>query len=185
MSSSGTVSAPISWRERHARGEIAGLNEPYPFGYYRAASDGWRIEHSQDADEGRITEFVRRCLTRLLGFDLIHAWRNRRKLFAADIVWTHSERDHLAALLLRWLRGRRRGPKIIAECIWLPDRWHGLSPPKRALYRWLLRRADAISSQSQDGVNRLRQLLPGATVEWIPGGAKLDLHERPRAAPRP
>lgn len=168
-----------SWRDRHARGAIAGLNEVLPFGYYRAAGDGWEIEYSQDADEGPITEFVRRGLTRLLGFDVIHAWRNRDKLFAADVVWTHSEREHLAALLLRRLAGRGRSPRIIGECIWLPDRWHSFWPPKRALYRWLLRGVDAVSSQSQDGVNFLRQLLPGTTVEWIPGGAKPDFLRPP------
>ena len=171
------------WRERHARGEIAGLNEPFPFGYFRAAGCGWTIEHSRDADEGPITAFVRRCITRALGFDIIHAWRNRHKLFGADVVWTHSERDHLAALLLRQLRAPRRGPKIIAECIWLPDRWESFSPPKRALYRWLLRRADALSSQSQEGVKPLRQLLPAATIEWIPGGAKLSFMRPPARRP--
>jgi hypothetical protein len=30
-------------------------------------------------------------LRRIVGFDLIHAWRNRKGLFAADIVWTHTE----------------------------------------------------------------------------------------------
>ncbi len=167
------------WRARHARGEIPGLNEPLPYGYYRAGGEGWSIEYSEDAEEQRIGRLGRRALTRLLGFDLIHAWRNRRKLFESDIIWAHSEREHLAALVLRMLRLRRRAPKIIAECIWLPDRWKNFSLVKRALYRWLLARADAIISQSVDGVAWLRELVPGATVEWIPGGAKIDFIQPP------
>ncbi|HUC19541.1 MAG TPA: glycosyltransferase family 4 protein [Acetobacteraceae bacterium] len=174
------------WRARHARGEIPGLNEPLPYGYYRAGGEGWSIEYSEDAEEGRIGRLARRGLTRLLGFDLAHAWRNRRKLFESDIVWAHSEREHLAALVLRTLRVRR-APKIIAECIWLPDRWNSFSFPKRVLYRWLLARADAITSQSVDGVAWLRELVPGATIEWIPGGAKIDFMQPPtlRQAHRP
>ena len=171
------------WRERHPRGEIAGLNEPFPYGYYHAAGEGWSVVYSEDGEEYGATRFLRRGLTRLLGFDLIHAWRNREQLFATDVVWAHTEREHLAALLLRWLRKQRRNPKIIAECMWLPDRWSGLSRPKRAFYRWLLAHADALTSQSEEGVGWLRKLLPDATIKHIPSGAIAELLRRPRRRP--
>ena len=171
------------WRKRYAAGKIAGLNEPFPYGYYHAAGGGWSVVYSEDGAEYGATRFLRRSLTRLLGFDLIHAWRNREQVFAADIVWAHTEREHLAALLLRWLRRQRRDPEIIAECMWLPDRWSSLSRPKRAFYRWLLARADALTSQSEEGVRWLRELLPGATIRHIPSGAIAELLRRPRRRP--
>ena len=171
------------WRQQHARGEIPGLNEHLPYGYYHAAGDGWSIRYSQDADEGRIGRFLRRGLGRVLGFDLIHAWRNRKGMFGADVVWTHTEREHLAAILLRHLVRRGRGPRIVAECMWLPDRWAGFLPAKRALYRWLLGQADAITCQSEEGVSWLRALLPGATVECNPCGAVTELMRPPSRRP--
>ena len=171
------------WRKRHARGEIAGLNEPFPYGYDHAAGEGWSIVYSEDGAEYGAARLLRRSLTRLLGFDLIHAWRNREQLFAADVVWAHTEREHLAALLLRWLRMRGGAPAIVAECIWLPDRWHRFSWPRRALYRWLLGRADAVTCQSEGGVRWLRQMLPDSRVEWVPGGAKASFMRRPCRRP--
>ncbi len=171
------------WRERHARGDIAGLNEPLPYGYDQAAGDGWSVVYSEDTDEGSVARMFRRSLTWAAGFDLIHAWRNRKQLFAADVVWAHTEREHLAALLLRCLRPHKRNPKIIAECMWLPDRWSSIPRAKRALYRWLLARADALTSQSEEGVSWLRKQLPQATIEHIPSGAIAEFMRLPRRVP--
>src|SRR5690349_2666156 len=111
------------WRDRYERGLIPGLNEPLPYGYHRAGGEGLSIEYSQDTEEGRLTETFRRALCRVLGFDMIHAWRNRRSLLTADIVWTHTEREHLAALLMFRLFRVRRRPCIVAQCIWMFDKW--------------------------------------------------------------
>lgn len=35
-----------------------------------------------------------RLLSRL-GFDLVHAWRDRRALNDADAIWAHTEREHI------------------------------------------------------------------------------------------
>jgi len=108
-----------SWQKRFARHEIPGLNEKLPYGYYHAAGDGWDVEYSQDRNEGPATRLLRRTLGRVLGFDLIHAWRNRNQLQSADVVWTHTEREHLAVLLLSRLQRVKRPPKLIAQCVWL------------------------------------------------------------------
>jgi len=41
------------WPERYAKGLIAGVNDSYPYGYHRAAGDGWIVEYSTDAEEPR------------------------------------------------------------------------------------------------------------------------------------
>ena len=86
------------WTERWSNGEIPGLNERLPYGYHHAAGKDCIVEYSEDANENRLTELARRGMRRLLGCDLVHAWRNRKALFAADVVWTHTELEHLAVL---------------------------------------------------------------------------------------
>src|SRR6266851_4137896 len=95
------------WQERWARGELAGIQEQLPYGYFHCAGDDCEVRYSEDAPENRLAQFLRMCLRRLLGFDLIHAWRNREGIAAADVVWTHTELEHLAVLLLFRLRFAR------------------------------------------------------------------------------
>jgi glycosyltransferase involved in cell wall biosynthesis len=166
----GTGFGADSWSKRYKCGLIPGFNEPLPYGYYHAGGGGWSIEYSQDRRETSATEILRRGLTWLWGFDLIHAWRNRGGLLGADIVWAHTEREHLAVLLLFRLLGRSKRPKVIAQCVWVFDRWARLSRPKRALYRFLLKRADAITTQSNDNRMRARDLFPGTRSELLKFG---------------
>jgi glycosyltransferase involved in cell wall biosynthesis len=166
----GTGFGKDSWSERYDRGLIPGLNERLPYGYYHGAGGGWSIEYSRDRHETRVMEMFRRGLTWLLGFDLIHAWRNRAGLLGADVVWTHTEREHLAVLLLRRCLGRSKRLKIIAQCIWVFDRWPGLSRPKRALYSILLKHADVIITHSCDNRARARELFPSTRSELVQFG---------------
>ncbi|MGH6678109.1 MAG: glycosyltransferase family 1 protein, partial [Bradyrhizobium sp.] len=78
----GHVFGAEQWQRRWAQGEIPGMNDMLPYGYYRAAGEGWSIEYSEDVDEGAVGRLVRRALRRVAGFDLIHAWRNRRSLLS-------------------------------------------------------------------------------------------------------
>jgi glycosyltransferase involved in cell wall biosynthesis len=159
------------WRMRHARGEIPGLNGPLPYGYNRAESEEWHIEYSEDAGEGRIGRLCRRGLTRALGFDVIHAWRHRRQLLAADVVWTHSERENLAVLALFRVFRPQSPPRVLAQCIWLFDRWPDLSAPTRALYRRLLASADVVTTLSRSNLALAHRLLPATRCEFLPFGA--------------
>jgi glycosyltransferase involved in cell wall biosynthesis len=175
------------WRERYAQGLIAGLNEPLPYGYYRAAGGGWSIEYSEDRNEGLLTQLSRRGLTRLLGFDLMHAWRNRHGLLGADIIWTHTERENLAAILILRMLRPTRYPAIIAQCIWLFDRWSQLPLWKRNIYMCLLRQADVVTTHSPDNLNRAREILPNQRVQLVMFGVQPNAcgkrTERPVAKP--
>jgi glycosyltransferase involved in cell wall biosynthesis len=168
-----------SWRKRYERGLIPGLNEPLPYGYYRAAGNGLLIEYSRDDGAGTVTSLIQRALCHVVGFDIIHAWRNRRGLTTADIVWTHTERENLAALLLfRFLAARRR-PRTIAQCVWMFDKWPNFSRIKRSLYAWLLSKADIVTTLSPDNLETARRILPESRTELVMFGIKADSFKTP------
>ena len=177
----------LRWTERWTKGEIPGLNERLPYGYYHAAGKDCIVEYSEDANENRLTELARRGMRRLLGCDLVHAWRNRKALFAADVVWTHTELEHLAVLALWQCRRRQRRPRLIAQSVWLFDRWNCFSAPRRWLYRYLLSQADVLTVQSPENLKTARELFPQMRSEFIRFGVSSDAMVAPvqRAAHRP
>jgi glycosyltransferase involved in cell wall biosynthesis len=175
------------WSAAWAKGELPGILDQLPYGYYRAANEHFQIEYSEDADESSITRFLRLALRRLLGFDFIHTWRNRRGLRSADIVWTHTELEHLAVLLVWRLTNPRPRPKLIAQSVWLYDRWDGFSAPKRWLYKKLLTGADFLTVLSPDNLVKARELFPGTPSEFLRFGidAEALVPARKRLAHRP
>ncbi len=163
-----------AWRKRYEQGLIPGINEPLPYGYFRAGRNGVDIEYSQDLDEGLLMALLRRALRRALGFDLIHAWRTRSQLLSADVVWTHTELEHLAVLLLlRLLRVPKR-PRIIAQSVWLFDKWPELSWIRRRFYITLLREADILTTLSPDNLKLLRHLLPESRSDLMMFGIRFE-----------
>jgi glycosyltransferase involved in cell wall biosynthesis len=162
---------------------MPGINEAMPYGYYHARHDGCLVTYSEDAPEGPLICFARRVFRRWLGLDLLHAWRNRRSLREADVVWTHTELESLAALALLRTRSSVSRPRVIAQSVWLFGRWSEFWPPKRWLYRRLLRRADLLTVQCKDNLAAARRLLPGARVQVVPYG--IDLNKMVAARPRP
>jgi glycosyltransferase involved in cell wall biosynthesis len=172
-----------TWQRKHALGLIPGLNDHLAYGYYRAAGGGWSIEYSQDSNEGRFGRVGRLALRKLLGFDLIHVWQNRRRILAADIVWTHTELEHLGVLALFGLLRQRHRPKLIANCVWLFDRWARLSRIRRSLYQQLLKRADIVTTLSPENLEVARQLLPSVRCECVLFGAVVQKLASPRKSP--
>jgi len=122
------------------------------YGYHHAESDEFALNYSRDAAESKPVRFARRALKAALGFDFIHTWRNRRAILDSDAVWTHTEQEHLAVSLLLLLNARRRGhrPLLLAQSVWLLDRWPGYGPLRRALYRKLLARADLLTTLASE-----------------------------------
>jgi glycosyltransferase involved in cell wall biosynthesis len=155
------------WSEAWAKGEMPGILDKLPYGYYHAADDQYHIQYSEDEPENRVTRFTRLALRRALGFDLLHAWRNRIGLREADIVWTHTELEHLAVLFLWRLTSPASRPRLIAQSVWLYDRWNDFFAPKRWLYKRLLAQADVLTVLSPDNLVRARELFPNTPVEFI------------------
>ena len=155
------------------------MNKYFPYGYHHAQRDGWSVICSQDTAESILIKLLRRGLAHTLGFDLIHAWRNRAELRSADVIWTHTEREHLAAALILSL-SRRPAPKLIAQCVWLFDNWSKLSAPKRALYRHLLRVADVVTTQSPEDLRLAQAVMPGHPTACVLSGGAIEWMTPPR-----
>src|SRR6266704_2223358 len=75
------------WEKRWNEGKVIGINEPLPYGYFRAAEFGCLVEYSQDAVESIFGKLLRLGMRTILGFDLVHAWRNYGKISASDVLW--------------------------------------------------------------------------------------------------
>src|ERR1700758_3614682 len=88
------------WHERWAAGRIIGINERLPFGYFRAADYGCDIRYSEDKTRIRAGQLLVDRLMSLTPIDIAHAWRNRDGIYASDVVWTFTEAQYLAILLL-------------------------------------------------------------------------------------
>ncbi len=159
------------YRAQYLRGEVP---DETPYGFHHAAQLGWRLTYSVDAPESAVTRFVRRVLMRLLGFDLVHAYRNRKLMAAADIVWTMEEIQFLAVCALpSVVPGMRRVP-LIAQTVWLFNKWKGYLALRRAFLRRLLRRADALTFHSEQYLPVVAELVPGIKPRLLPFGISQD-----------
>ena len=164
-----------AWKQRWDRGEIVGINHDDPYGYRQAESMGCVVEQSEDQPESSVSRWLRLAVRAVLGFDLIHAWRNRRPMFAADVVWTHTESQALAVLLIRQCNpGVAKRVKVLAQTVWLIDSWESYSPLRRAFYRILIRNADVLTFHSASAVARARELFPSVQVELVKYGIRAD-----------
>src|SRR4051812_14342371 len=102
-----------SWRAAKAAGELVGVNDDTPYGYGRAERMGCRVEFSRSAKESGAEKALRMALRLALGFDLLHAWRQREAIARADIVWTHTESQYLAVAAIARTTGVR--PKLLGQ----------------------------------------------------------------------
>lgn len=126
---------PAEWAARHLAGQTI---DSTPYGY-GIAEEWFDLTWAQSHPESPRMRRWRIALAGRLGFDLVHAWRNRKVLFAADAVWTHTEVEHLAVSFLQKLMPRWRRTQVLAQTIWLWDRWPELGRTRRRLYTSLLR----------------------------------------------
>ena len=170
-----------SWNRRWKAGKILGINEPFPYGYHHAEAMGCSVMQSQDLNESAAQKFIRLAVRVTLGFDLIHAWRNFDRLRNADIVWTHTESQFLAILLLFSILGKDSRPRMISQSVWLYDRWAGFSGLRRWLFSKLIRRADVLTVHSPENLSVARRLFPDVRSELVLFGIAADA----KVAPRP
>ena len=124
------------------------------YGYHHAESDAFSLTYSQDAREGKPVRLMRRALKALLGFDFIHTWRNRAEMLRSDVIWTHTEQEWLAAALMLLLSGRKAGagasPLLLAQSVWLLDKWPSYGILRSSLYRKLMTRADQLTTLASE-----------------------------------
>ena len=157
------------WGRRFDSGQLIGVNERDPYGYRHAAPMVEAMTSSVDHPEGRFGRLVRLGLRAVLGFDFLHAWRNRAAIRAADVVWTHTESQHLAISQVFALQriAPAEQPRLLAQSVWLMDRWARLSGLRRAYFRRLLRRADVLTFHSRDNLALARTRLADRPSELV------------------
>lgn len=172
-----------TWNRKYERGELLGLNEPFAYGYHRAEKHGCRVEYSKDAVENSMSRLLRLGLRAILKFDIVHAWRNRKGIFDADVVWTHTESQNLAILLLFSLLQPHPRPKLIAQVTWIFDRWYKFTWFHRWLFRKLLAQADVLTVHSPENLKVARKLLPNVHTELVKMGIRADMMTTPRLRP--
>jgi glycosyltransferase involved in cell wall biosynthesis len=124
------------------------------YGYHHAQSDAFALTYSQDARESKPVKLLRRGLKAALGFDFIHTWRNRAEMLRSDVIWTHTEQEWLSAALMLLLSGRKAGddagPLLLAQSVWLLDKWPSYGILRSWLYRKLMTRADQLTTLASE-----------------------------------
>jgi hypothetical protein len=102
------------------------------YGYHHAESEEFALTYSQDVRESAPVRLLRRALKAVLGFDLIHTLRNRDEILRSDVIWTHTEHEYLSVALVLLLSGRRAAPPLLlAQSVWLLDKWPGYGMLRR------------------------------------------------------
>lgn len=140
---------------RYRKGENIGSL----YGYHHAESPEFALDFAKDSRETTPVRFARRALKAALGFDFVHAWRNRQAILDSDVIWTHTEQEHLAVSLVLLMLAKKGGerPLLLAQSVWLLDRWPGYGGLRRALYRRLLERADLLTTLASENAALCRQ----------------------------
>lgn len=156
-----------AYRERYGAGAVP---DRTPYGLHHAEEFGWKVAHSVDTPEWLPAAVFRRVLKRVLGFDLVHAYRNRRLIQAADIVWTMEEVSYLGVCALGIVLPAMKRPPIIAQTIWLFDRWDSYSALRRWALKRLLKRVDLLTFHSRNYLGIAKRLFPGARMQVLPFG---------------
>jgi glycosyltransferase involved in cell wall biosynthesis len=154
------------WRDRFRKGLVA---DETPYGFHLAQTPGCNVVFGRP----RGSSIVARVFQRLLGFDLIHVWRNWDLVSSSDVVWTVTEKESLSVLFISWLRGTDP-PKLIANNIWLFNEWESLSPIHKSLYGKLLKRVSVVAVHSRHCIPVIRRTIPGADVRLVYFGVSSD-----------
>ena len=177
---------PDQWRAKFD----AGLTpDRSPYGYHYGEDHGCEITFSKPLRLPAAIDLFSRAVTRMLGGDLIHALAHARTMFASkiDIIWTHTEREHLAVLLIRKFMPKARRTPVIAQSVWLLDHWPELGWLRRSFFKWLLADAEVLTFHSTSNANLARQLRLNSRIEVVPFGISTASFKRqaPRSLSKP
>jgi glycosyltransferase involved in cell wall biosynthesis len=156
------------WAKRYEAGAVY---DRTPYDYGSAESDEVHVSFSQDGPDGGAYAFLRKGVLKVTGIDLVHVLRNLRAVRRADVVWTHTETEHLALGVLKGLRLPL--PPVIAQSVWLVDRWPRQNKARRAVYRWAMRHAELVTTLSPVNAALLSQTI-GREVRFVPYGVKTE-----------
>ncbi|THV10204.1 glycosyltransferase family 4 protein [Rhizobium rhizophilum] len=170
------------WKAGWADGSLVGVNDDTPYGYGRANALGCTVSFSKACHETVVGKMLRYGARLLLGFDFLHAWRQRKEFQTADVIWTHTESQYLAVAAVAKLTGN--GTKIIGQTVWLFDHWSNLSLVKRRLYSALIKRVDVLTFHSHLNMQVAEALFPAADLRFVPFGIPSETKVLPRVLPQ-
>lgn len=159
--------SPANWNLKY---ETKRVWEPFPYGY-QYASGLYDMSFSEDRGETGAQRFFRRGLSWFLGFDILHAWTNRTQINEAEVIWTHTEHEHLAVSTILKISKNDR-TKLIAQSVWLWDKWQSYSRARRALYKSLLKRASVHTTHSSLNREIAEKILHPNRVLLVPYGTE-------------
>jgi glycosyltransferase involved in cell wall biosynthesis len=162
------------WQKSLKTGKLIGINDRLPYGYYRATEDGCDVVYSDNKVEKPLERSFRLRIKSIAGVDIVHAWRNRKGIYASDIVWTHTELEYIAVLLLFRILFWKPWPKLIAQSVWLFDQLPCWSLMKRWVFSWLIAKVDILTVLSPENLKVARTLFPRIRSEFVPFGINAD-----------
>jgi len=158
----------IAWEKMWSEGSLVGICDPTPYGYHRAREMGCDVEFSLKIQRAPILNLVRGAFRVIFGFDYIHARNNAKRALESDVIWTHTESQFLAMAMVMALRGKNKPrPKILAQSVWLYDKWSGLDPIRKALYRYLVNYVDVLTVHSPLNLDVAKKLFPDKRVDLV------------------
>lgn len=153
---------PMRYEERWTQGLVP---DRLPYGTEHVPT-GWSFDFAARPTPVWLTRVSRR-LRRVFGFNLVHAFINRRHLRAADYIYCHTEVEYLAAAaVLLW----HPKPVLVGQTIWLFRRFDELSGPKRWITRRLLRRVDIFVANATTNHMLGMRIAPKADHRYVPFG---------------
>lgn len=111
-----------------------------PYGFHHAIRFGWAVRFSRPRPPRKrpwrgLLAAVDRVTS---GIDVWHAWRNRRAIAQADVIWTMLEREAFGVAALMALRLVPRKP-LISGAVWIFNDWDRMSPWRQKILRRLAR----------------------------------------------
>jgi glycosyltransferase involved in cell wall biosynthesis len=143
---------------------------PRPYGFEAAETLGVQMAYSEDARDDTPPKPLswRRLSWKFLGFDIIHAWYNRKSMREADAIWTVLEWEWLPVSLLQKLFLIPKRP-VVGNSVWLMNYWskHSRRP---YLYRWLMSPNVYLTLHSQAAYAKALQEIPDRTFHVVPFG---------------
>lgn len=158
----------IAWEKMWSEGSLVGICDPTPYGYHRAREMGCDVDFSLKIKNAPILNLIRGAFRVIFGFDYIHARNNAKKAMEADIIWTHTESQFLAMAMIMALRGKKKPrPKLLGQSVWLYDKWPGVDPIRRALYRYLVKYVDVLTVHSTLNLEVAKKLFPDKRVDLV------------------
>jgi glycosyltransferase involved in cell wall biosynthesis len=145
-------------------------HNPRPYGFEAAETLGVQMDYSEDAgaESAALKLRLRELSWKYLGFDVVHAWDNRKAMREADAVWTVLEWEWLPVSLLQKLRILPKRP-IVGNSVWLMNYW-SKSGRRSHLYHWLMTPCVHLALHSQAAHKKALQEIPDKTFHVVPFG---------------